>query len=246
MGRNTKGLNSSVLKYIAIIAMLLDHIGFGFLLPESVTYQVMRFIGRITAPLMCFFLTEGFHHTKDVKKYLQRLIVFAFISQIPYTWFFTGKPFAVAQSGLNVIATLAMTLAGLYVYNSEKIANAYKLPIILLFGTAAGFCDWGLNIFVITFVFEFSRNDRSKQPLAYAAAAFFYAVPTFINYFVSCIENGEFAFYTSFYKFGVFLPILFIKAYNGERGGGKYGKWVFYIFYPAHLLVLTFLSYKLT
>ena len=62
------GISASGLKYIAIFAMFCDHIAYLFLPSESMLYGVMRCFGRTTAPVMCFFISEGFHYTHNLKK----------------------------------------------------------------------------------------------------------------------------------------------------------------------------------
>ncbi|MBP5222199.1 MAG: hypothetical protein J6Z35_03440, partial [Lachnospiraceae bacterium] len=75
-------LNRNQIKYIVIIAMLMDHIAMSFLPPLSVPYQIMRFIGRLTGPTMAYLLAEGYLHTRSVKKYAIRLLVFSLVSWI--------------------------------------------------------------------------------------------------------------------------------------------------------------------
>ena len=103
--KERKGISGSTLKIIAIITMLIDHIGAGVLgrllvvrgMNEAadlnawidanstlvITYQMMRFVGRLAFPIFCFLLIEGFEHTHDVKKYALRLLSFCLISEIP-------------------------------------------------------------------------------------------------------------------------------------------------------------------
>lgn len=108
-----KGISGSTLKMIAIVTMLIDHIGAAVLarllmvnglgeLDQTNTdaimqwlsangalywmYTVMRMIGRVAFPIFCFLLVEGFLHTHDVKKYAMRLGLFALLSEIPSIW----------------------------------------------------------------------------------------------------------------------------------------------------------------
>ena len=80
-----RGLNAGQLKLIAIIAMLFDHCVFLFLKNYFEVAVVLNVIGRLTMPIMCFFVAEGFYHTKDIKRYLMRMAVFAVISQYHIT-----------------------------------------------------------------------------------------------------------------------------------------------------------------
>ena len=74
---------------IAIIAMTIDHIAW-LVFPgysRDTIPIVMHIIGRITCPIMCYFIAEGYHYTKDITKYTRRLFVFAFISHFAYVFF---------------------------------------------------------------------------------------------------------------------------------------------------------------
>ena len=68
-------MSGLVLKIIAMLSMLTDHIGYIFF-PTDLTW---RYIGRIAFPLYCFLLTEGFFHTRSREKYLLRMAGFAVI-----------------------------------------------------------------------------------------------------------------------------------------------------------------------
>ena len=76
-----KVLSANTLKLIAIVAMVLDHIAVGFVAQTSVLYFIMRTIGKITAPIMCYFIAEGYFHTHNLKRYMLRLLIFALISR---------------------------------------------------------------------------------------------------------------------------------------------------------------------
>ena len=81
--RPNKG-NVDVLKLIGVLAMLIDHIGFGFL-PQ---YPILRIIGRLAFPIFAYEVSEGYIRTHDLKQYERRLFLFALIAQIPYILFF--------------------------------------------------------------------------------------------------------------------------------------------------------------
>ena len=101
----TGGISADLLKLTAIITMLIDHIGAGILerllIDGYVTdyalylkiYQldsVLRIIGRISFPIFCFLLAEGFLHTRSRRGYAFRLLVFALLSEIPFDLLFSG------------------------------------------------------------------------------------------------------------------------------------------------------------
>ena len=82
-----KGITASDLKYIAILAMFIDHVGWLAVPTASPLGQIMHAIGRITAPVMCFFLSEGYHYTSNFKKYVMRMGIFAVISHFAYCFY---------------------------------------------------------------------------------------------------------------------------------------------------------------
>ena len=97
---NKKGLTGSTLKIIAMIAMLIDHIGAAVLVRVIRStgdmslyegYTILRKIGRIAFPIFCFLLVEGFIHSSDKKKYALRLGIFALLSEVPFDLAFQSK-----------------------------------------------------------------------------------------------------------------------------------------------------------
>jgi hypothetical protein len=234
----TKGLTSNSLKLIAIAAMLIDHIAWGFLPFGSVLAQVMHIIGRITAPIMFFFIAEGYYRTRNIKKYAIRLGIFALISYLPYVIFqaHSWPPDARYWGDLNVIYTLFLSLLALWAW--DKIENE-ALRIL----TVVGLCilsipgDWTFFGVLYTLAFGIHHGDFKEQ-------AKWFSIITIIMVILASIADtaNHFVFYKDFFQLGVLLALPLLSMYNGERGGGKYGKWIFYIFYPAHLLILAVLA----
>ena len=104
---NTKGfLNRNQLKYLVIAAMLIDHIAWAFVPTASLLGQVMHVIGRLTGPTMAYMLAEGYHYTRNVKKYAMRLGIFAVISWLPFSYFESGG----IRPAFGVIYTLFLSL----------------------------------------------------------------------------------------------------------------------------------------
>ena len=93
-----KGLSGTTIKFIAIAAMLIDHIAWAFVPTYSVFGQIMHVIGRITASIMCFFVAEGYYYTKNVKKYVLRLAIFALISHVPFIFFETENSLIISET----------------------------------------------------------------------------------------------------------------------------------------------------
>lgn len=232
-----RGLSSTALKYIAIAAMLIDHIAWCFVDTYSAVGQLMHIIGRITAPVMCFFIAEGYNHTRNVKKYLLRLGIFALISWFPFVYMETGQlpvidGIVLAQS---MIYTLFLALLALIVRHSERIDSPTKAALILLITLLSVIGDWMVLAIVWTLLFDKYHNDFKKQ-----AAAFSISSVVIITVFT--LINGNFT--KQLFQFGVLLALIPLYFYNGERGsGGSFNKWVFYIFYPLHMLVLGIIAH---
>ncbi len=244
-GQENKGfLSASALKLIAVIAMTIDHIGWMFVPTASAAGWIMHFIGRLTFPLMCYFITEGYHHTRDLRKYFLRLAVFALLSHFPFWWFEYVASGGGDIGKTSVIASLFMSLTAVHIFNWERIPVALKLPLLLLLSVLGEYCDWGTSCVYMAIVFELARKGgRKYQAGAYFLAAVYYLIPFFNDLLHSF---SQYSYMT--YKLGVFLPVLLILCYSGKLGGSskpavkKISKYAFYIYYPLHLLVITWLG----
>ena len=239
------GLNGSTLKMIAIITMLIDHIGAAvigrMLILQGVngldtsdntavmnwlsgnanlywTYTIMRMIGRIAFPIFCFLLVQGFLHTHDVRKYAIRLGLFALISEIPFDLAFKSKWMEWGYQ--NVFFTLFIGLLTMMLYHAVEEKTEWNMGIravlyiaILAAGMLLAYLlktDYAeKGVFCIMILYIFRKNKRWQ--LLAGCASFLWESAAVL----------------------AFIPI---ALYNGKRGFG--GKYFFYIFYPAHLLVL--------
>lgn len=211
------GINGFTLKWIALVSMLIDHTGMA-LFPQ---YTFMRMIGRLAFPIYCFLLVEGAVHTSDKKRYLERLFLFALISEIPFDLVRTGKP--VDFSGQNVFFTLFLGLAAIFLIQS-RINKTYSMILVIAFLFVAQYTQMdygGGGIFIILLFYVFREQLLAKAAAFAAANIFLYGG----------IQN---------YAVLSLIPIL---CYNGKRGPGM--KYWFYIFYPAHLLVLYWLKFRM-
>ncbi len=224
-----KGMTGSTLKLIAIISMLIDHIGATILLRLLVvygiagneglynTYTIFRLIGRIAFPIFCFLVVEGFLHTRNVKKYLGRMLLLAFISEIPFDLAFYDTPFAWVHQ--NVFFTLFLGLLaiwGIKVIEDQKQWSIFKRAIIGFLAVAG--CVAGatllktdyylLGVIIIVIIYLFRKTKTLAVGIGCAALM----TPT------------------------AFFALIPVHFYNYKRGLSL--KWVFYLFYPVHLIVL--------
>ncbi len=248
------GVSGSTLKIIAVACMLIDHTAavlLGHILVDNgiysvadfsfeymqeliqassigwvyFAYQVMRrIIGRMAFPIYCFLLIEGFEKTKNRLKYAGRLFVFALISEIPFDLAQNGEAFYPYYQ--NVFFTLFIGLVMIWLM--EKIERRCQNLIFRLTLWAAVFlaasvlveliyCDYGAHGTIAIALLYLFRKNKLEQMIA-GCIAFLWEI------------TAPFAF-------------VFIALYNGKRGIRL--KYFFYIFYPAHLLVLYLLTWIL-
>lgn len=104
-----KIFNRDVIKYISMFTMLLNHIAQGFLTNGTMVYKLMQSIGYFTAPVMIYFLVEGYYYTHSRKKYFLRLFLFAVLSEFPFCLLFGLANYGrLAFYGMNMLFTLCL------------------------------------------------------------------------------------------------------------------------------------------
>lgn len=207
---NIQCLDSFQLKCIAIVSMALDHTG-AVLYPSQIW---LRCLGRIAFPIFCFLIVEGFFHTHDVRRYMGRLGVFALISEIPYDLAFRGVFLEYGHQ--NVFFTLLIGI-GMMLLLERNREWPVKAVILLLAMWLAVLIRSDYNFRGVLLIFVFYIFHESRW-LAVTAGGFW-----------------NFLYQGVIQKYGV-LSVLPLALYNGERG--RKMKYFFYIFYPAHLLLL--------
>lgn len=217
-------MSSFSLKLVAVITMLTDHIGL-ILFPDI---TVLNMIGRIAFPLFAFLIAEGFLKTGDVKKYLLRLLLFAFISTPPY--FFAFKVAEVDNIGPNIFFTLT---AGLLI-----LIVLFKVRPIWFSVTLAA---------VIVYISEILRFEYGAYGIVLILACFLMLKRRVLGEIAVGVTNilGSFSALSSkIFSLQIFslAAIPFMMLYNGKRGF-TINKWWFYWFYPAHLFILAFIKF---
>ena len=244
-------MSSFVIKIIAIISMICDHAS------DAIIghFSFFNLIGRIAFPLFCFQLVNGYKHTKNLNKYITRLIIFGIISQIPFSffiYFYSGS-----FTTLNIFFTLALGLLAIYVL--DKLPNNLKfigiildiLIIVLAEIIKVDYGWFGVALILCIYLFHKERNVKSidnrnnidilnKLKNNYVFTIVFFIL-CFIKYY------GFFANVPSHIVWEqilfTFSPIIFMLLYNGKKGPSL--KYFFYAFYPIHLAIFAFVSYLL-
>lgn len=228
-----KGLNSNQIKLIAIVAMTVDHLTWTFFPGLQHVWYVLALhvVGRLTAPIMWFFIAEGYHYTRSVKKYLLRLFLFALISHFAYDFAF-GIPFLPLSTGVfnqtSVMWSLAWAVALLAIFDRGTIPAWGKVALALLICVIAFPSDWS-SIAVMAPVFLYDRRgDLRRQAWTIALWSLVYAAVFFI--FIDHVYGVL--------QLCTVLSVPILARYNGQRGEWKGMKWLFYLYYPAHLAVI--------
>ncbi len=220
MNNSSSGfLNNFTLKMIAILTMLIDHIGYVFIPNTTSYYAIFRAIGRISFPIFCFLIVEGFFHTRSHVNYLIRLLIFALLSEIPFDLAFHKTLFY--WNTQNVFITLALGLFAIFCLEEMNNRRRYVIPLLLV-GCVAYFshCDYGLGGVLLICCFYITRETPWMRALITSLILYMFYQPS------------------ELYGILALIPIAF---YNGERGPQT--KMFFYWFYPLHLLILYGITY---
>lgn len=231
-----KILTGSALKWIAILTMFIDHIG-AFLIEPYLLKQgivsglifegaaglqsshyyilfkiniILRLVGRLAFPIFTFLLVEGFFHTRNLKRYIFQMGVFALISEIPFDLANSGVKIEFLHQ--NVFFTLFTGLLCIAIFDSLNRASNMKwlVPVLgMIFSSLFRF-DYAAMGVLIIFVFYYFHDDFEARNI--------------INGLIFLMQLTA------------VFSLIPIQLYNGKRG--KQNKFFFYVFYPAHLVLL--------
>lgn len=221
-----RGLSQETLKVIACITMLVDHIG-AILVPENLN---LRIVGRIAFPIYCFLLSEGAAYTRDPKKYGLRLLIGAVLSEIPFDLALYGE---LTWEHQSVMITLLLGFA--MIQCRQKVKGFWMAPVILGFMLAAELLgtDYGAAGIAVIALFVFTREMPGAvliQTLGLVLIGLDSVKLPLGGIYIPC----------QLYAVAAMVPIW---LYHGRKAThGKAVQWAFYLFYPAHLLILWIVS----
>jgi hypothetical protein len=223
--RLKSNLNTDFLKLIAILSMLIDHIG-GAFFPEV---AVFRWIGRLAFPIFCYCLTVGLLYTRDVKKYLLRLGIFALVSQPFYILAF--HPAAVFWENLtnwNIFFTLFLSLLAMAGVKERK----WWFFILAFFAVSWWNFDYSGTGIQLMLVFYLCRNHPKVGAALYCLS---YLPALWSGYAEDPLSLALGSFTVDWTFFAILAaPLIFLPL----RSRLNSNKWFFYAFYPAHLAVI--------
>ena len=211
-----KVLDETKLKLIALVLMVIDHVG-EFLLNDN---GLMRLLGRLAFPIFAFCISEGYIHTRNKRKYLLRIGIFALISEIPFNLLHNGSIFYLGYQ--SVMVTFFMSLLALNLFDKVTVKKTLKdqvigFLIVIGIGALCEFinADYGVYGVFLVFTYYYFKN---------------------YGYLIRNIAGVVIQFFL--YNLGIFsmFSALIIYCYNGKKGNGY--RLLFYIFYPLHLLII--------
>ena len=233
-------ITSAGLHILAMVLMLCDHL-WGTIVPGN---DWLTCVGRLAYPIFAFMIVEGYFHTKNLKKYVLRLLIFALISEIPFNLAVGGAFFNPVHQ--NVLWTFLIAIGVIWLNErAKKKGRRWWLRILIALGTSGAGALIGLltmvdyyHVGVLTvLVFYFFRGRKWWCYLCQLA----------------CLVYLNFEMLGGFgYEFNIFgrevfvarqglavLALIPIWLYRGKQGYyNKVMKYIYYGFYPAHLLVL--------
>lgn len=229
-----KGWNGNQLKLIAIIAMTIDHLAWTLAPGYSAEWWVLlcHLAGRLTAPIMWFFIVEGWYYTHDVRKYTLRLFLLALVSHFAYNFCF-GIPMLPFREGsffnqTSVAWSLAWGLVLLRIHSNEKTASWLKFALTILICVISFPSDWSCVASMAILYMGVSRGDFKKQMVWMMVWSAVYALVYFL--FLDRLYG--------LLQLGTCLTIPLLRCYNGRRGRWKGMGKLFYVYYPLHLALL--------
>lgn len=237
-------LSGNALKIIAIIAMTIDHIAWigieEYSQAETLLQILLHSIGRLTAPIMLFFVAEGYHYTHNFRKYLGRMAVLSIVSHFAFCYFsqpsfnpFTNQLF----NATSIAWPLMWGLIFLKVWDTENLGTWLKVLITVAGCILTVTSDWSCAAPLAILMVGRSRNNFYKQMLwlmsivtLYAVAFFIFNNPTYGMVHMAC-----------------WFTVPLLSLYNGKRGKIRWLGKFFYWYYPAHmaLIGLTVHAFKL-
>lgn len=218
-------VNANFLKLAAIISMTIDH--FNSIVLDN-KYLILQCLGRLAFPLFTFLIIYNyFFHTRNQKRYLNRLIIFAIISQPFYS-------FTLLNPLLNIFITLT---AGLLIVHLTKKSSPYYwliiIPTIILhlltYDTIGAIIPFGLAGILLMYVWSIFINQRKNIYLAIIIVVFF--LLNFVGVNIQTVILGLSTLLS--------LPLIYLSGEIKPRFNKLFSqRIIFYFYYPCHFLLL--------
>lgn len=234
-----------IFKIIALVSMFTDHTG-AILFPNE---MIFRMIGRAGFVFYCFFTVQGVIHTKNIKKYFKRVVVLAFVSEIPYNLAFGQS--VLYPGSLNVLFLFSIFIMTCMILEKySKKGKDFTYFTILLSGALVFLLnpDGGIGGYAVLWIMYYGcKKNRTHIPPTrhiLAATAVIATSEMMVPFLMSGMKLSDYILHGDAYVFtGLLVPAVCMYFYNGKQG--KKSKWidmVFYISYPLHLSILYTIS----
>jgi hypothetical protein len=193
-----------------MVTMVIDHTACYFV-SGGWEYECMRGIGRIAFPIFAFLIAEGYRHTRRKWDYGRNLLIFAFISEIPWMLLHT-------DGSHNVLFTLLAGFCCIAILDKLRSHKVMLILLVLLIAFSASVLnsDYGIQGVALILIFYLLKDKLLLQLL--------FILPLFYD----------------FHPLGILASLGMLNLYNEERGfiKGPYSKYLFYAFYPCHLMAI--------
>ena len=217
------GLTNNQLKIIALISMIIDHVGVAFFPDED----ILRIIGRLAFPIYAYLIAEGCKHTKNRKKHLGLIAGMAFVFQIFYFVFMNDLY-------MGILVTFSLSIAFIFtiesfIKNNSPVNRAFMSIIFIglcyfgiacpeLYADKGFYIDYGVWGIFLPVLIYFAPNKLTKIC-------------------VTTLTIVAMAIFAKPLQWWALLAVPLLALYNGKRGKARI-KYLFYIVYPLHLVVI--------
>ena len=225
--------------------MILNHmvIAWWAIIPTELAFPMFA-VGGLTFPIMAFFVVEGYKHTSSLKRYVLRILIVGAIA-LPFHFLTLGLALAAT---LNIMFTIALSLGVLAIYDKLKSRAAFWVIYVLLIVPVSFVFEWSFPGVTMVLLFYIIKNEKARRILPPIVALILSTVLSLI-FLIPGMEMPEmkglmadptFIAVNATFIIGILLAPVLLMRYSGERG--RKMKWVFYLFYPAHLAVLAIVA----
>lgn len=234
-GLTHQGYDHRFLKWFALIAMTIDHIGH-FLFPE---YIELRMIGRLAFPIFAYLFALTYRNTSNRKRLLMQMSIAAVLTQALLYW-------------TNVTELVNIFFLFMLAWLAFDAMDKRRIWLILVIGGLADILgvDYGMYGIAVLTMFYFYHEQRSKQMLGYAIISLMFVVLPYLSAdtwpMIPQIMHDFFGFYWRYFiqvLSILALPLLFFYntkkplAYANKRWAFT-EKYFFYVYYALHLALL--------
>lgn len=228
-------MNAYTLKLIALIFMIIDHIGYFF---YSTDLMSLRLLGRISAPVFFFLFIESYHLTSNKKNYLKRLSLYSAIMMVSnYIIYSLYKLFNIQNISITPLSPnifLSMTICFLIIETIKKVKSTKRLTLkfnflfaLLTLTTILAFTEYHVFALFMTLTFYCFRNHKTLRNITFVIGSIILPI----------LSNLPL-------QMAMILSLIFINEYNGEKGNHfkAINKYFFYNFYILHIFIFSILN----